>query len=233
MPYAQTALREVATGLAGLAKPTPDNVNQIANSFRALRLESIGKGNDDLSRAAFDVEEGARAIMVDKAKGHVACVQALYRVGYTALLSLVKFAESPEPMEETRWSLERKVLVVDDSRVAAVTLSNALVAKNFLVRSVATMEEALSELRAFAPTMLVSDVHMPNLDVTVLCRTFRELSQGKPIRIVLVSATTGPELQARLDEIKPDAFVSKMTGTAPVMSRVLALWDALNAETFG
>ena len=50
---------------------------------------------------------------------------------------------------------------------------------------------------------------------------------------MLVSATTGPELQARLDEIKPDAFVSKMTGTAPVMSRVLALWDALNAETFG
>jgi PleD family two-component response regulator len=192
----------------------------------------MGDDNDDLSRGARDVEEGARAILVDKAKGHAACVKALHRVGNRALARLVKFAESPEPMEETRWSLERKVLVVDDSRVAAVALSNALVAKNFMVRCVATMEEALGELHSFSPTMLVSDVHMPNLDVSVLCRTFRELSKGRPALVVLVSATTGPELEMRLEQVKPDAFVSKMTGTAPVVSRVLALWDVLQATTF-
>jgi PleD family two-component response regulator len=229
----ERALREVAAGLASLSKPTPDKVEQIGNGFRALRLEATGQDKDELSASASDVEECARAISLQKANAHSACVQALYRAGYAALLKLSKYAESPETMEETRFSLSRNVLVVDDSRVAAVALSNALAAKEFLVRSVATMEEALSEFRSFSPTVLVSDVHMPNLDVAVLCRTFRELSQGRPILTVLVSATTGPELEARLEQVKPDAFVAKMTGTGPVITKIVALWDALNARTFG
>ncbi len=79
-----------------------------------------------------------------------------------------------------------------------------------------------------APTILVSDVHMPNLDVAVLCRTFRELSHGRPTRIALVLGTTGDELQIRLDEVKPDTFVPKMAGTASVVQRVLEMWDAMN-----
>lgn len=87
-----------------------------------------------------------------------------------------------------------------------------------------TMEEAVAELTAFAPTILVSDVHMPNLDVGILCRRFRELSQGRAIRIVLISSMTGDELKARLEEIKPDAFVPKMAGAVTVADRVAQLW---------
>ena len=230
--HLENALREVASGLASLSSPTPDKLEQIALSFRAIQVEFAGAEMEDLGSNAGAVEKCARAVMLDKANGHAACVKALSRFGYKVLLRLAKHAESPEAMEETRWSLERKVLVVDDSRVAAVALSNALAAKDFQVRSVATMEEALAELRVFSPTVLVSDVHMPNLDVTVLCRTFRDLFRGRPTLVVLVSGTTGAELETRLDEIKPDAFVPKMAGTAAVIKRVIELWDSLNAETF-
>ncbi|HEY5285343.1 MAG TPA: hypothetical protein VIM14_21295, partial [Polyangia bacterium] len=58
------------------------------------------------------------------------------------------------------------------------------------------------------------------------------LFRGRPTLVVLVSGTTGAELETRLDEIKPDAFVPKMAGTAAVIKRVIELWDSLNAETF-
>jgi two-component system, cell cycle response regulator DivK len=229
--FCENGLRDVAAGLSSLSTPTPDKVEQIANRLQAIRFESAGMKTEDLSKAAKEAEECARAIMLDTGDAHAACVRAMYRLGHLLLLQLVKHAESPHTLEASRWSLERKILVVDDSRVAAVALSNALVAKDFLVRSVATLEEALAEFRSFAPTVLVSDVHMPNLDVGVLCRSFRELSQGRPTLVVLVSGTTGAELEARLDEIKPDAFLPKMTGTAPVIDRVLELWDALHTDT--
>ena len=228
----QRVLQQVGAGLASLSKPTTDGVEQIANSFAAIRLECTDMEAEEVKSVVGDVEQYARGILFDKPKAHAACVEALHRAGLMALLRLVKHAEQPaNTMAETRLSLDRKVLVVDDSRVSAVALSNALVAKDFLVRSVATMEEALAEFRLFCPTVVISDVHMPDLDVTVLCRTFRELSRGRPTLTVLVSGTTGPELEARLDEIRPDAFVPKMTGTAPVVRRVLALWDALHAKT--
>jgi len=42
--------------------------------------------------------------------------------------------------------------------------------------------------------------------------------------VVLVSGTTGPELEYRLDEVKPDGFVAKMSGTGPVVECVMKLW---------
>jgi PleD family two-component response regulator len=149
-------------------------------------------------------------------------------MGDGLLLSLFQYAQSAKVFVESRWFLEKKILVVDDSRVAAVALSNAFVAHDFMVRTVATMEEALSALTVFAPTILVSDIHMPDLDVAVLCSTFRELSRGRPTRTVLVSSMTGDELQARIDEVKPDGFVSKMSGSAAVVARVLEMWNELN-----
>jgi CheY-like chemotaxis protein len=229
--FLENTLQEVATALASLSDPTPEKVEQIATSFRAIRIESEGTDSEDLSRIASEIEKCARDIMLDKANGQASCVKALSRLGYMVLLSLAKHAESPKAMAETHGALERKVLVVDDSRVAAVALSKALKAKDFMVTCVATMEDAIAEIRGFSPTMLVSDVQMPDLDVTALCRSFRELSQGRPTLIVLVSATVGPELEARLGEIRPDAFVAKMGGVGPVISRVQALWDTLDAET--
>jgi len=227
----ENTLQEVATALASLSDPTPEKVEQIATSFRAIRIESEGTESEDLSRNASEIEEYARDIMLDKANGHAFCVKALSRLGYKVLLSLAKLAESPNAIAEPHKTMERKVLVVDDSRVAAVALSKALMAKDFMVKYVATMEDAIAEIRGFSPTMLVSDVQMPDLDVTALCRSFRELSQGRPTLIVLVSATVGPELEARLGEIRPDAFVAKMGGVGPVISRVQELWDTLRAET--
>jgi len=225
----ETGLNRIVGGLASLCAPTPDKIEQLTKDLRGIEADAVQFGQANLVTAAREAETAARSLLSGKADAHRPCARAVHRLGNILLLSLLEHAETPNVPVESHWLLERRILVVDDSRVAAAALSNAFAAHDFLVRSVSAMEEALAELASFAPTILVSDVHMPQLDVAVLCRTFRELSQGRPIRIVLVSATTGDELQARLDEVKPDAFVSKMSGTAAVVTSVLELWTALNA----
>jgi len=224
----ETGLGQVAGGLASLCAPTPDNIEQLASDLRRIEVAALQSEQSGLAAAAQEAETAARSLLIGADEAHRGCARALHRLGSMLLLGLFEEAGKPSVFVESRWTLERKILVVDDSRVAAVALSNALVARDFLVRSVATMEEALVEMASFAPTILVSDVHMPNLDVGVLCRTFRALAQGSSCRVVLVSATSGDELDNRLQEVKPDAFVSKMSGTATVVARVLEMWDELN-----
>lgn len=115
-------------------------------------------------------------------------------------------------------------MVVDDSRVAAVALANAFSQHGFTVRSVTTMNEAMAELRDFRPCVLVSDVYMPNLDLALICRTFRESSSERCGLIVLVSGSSGETLNVLLDSVGPDAFVPKMAGTNAVVDKVLEIW---------
>lgn len=221
----ETGLNQVARGMASLCTPTPDRLDELANDLRRIEAAALQGDDARLATAAKEAEAAARLLRMSTADDRVACARALHRVASILLFHLLELAGKAGVLAQ---SPERKILVVDDSRVAAVALSNALLAHDYLVHSVSTMEEALAELASFGPTILVSDVHMPNLDVGVLCRTFREISVGRPIRILLVSAMTGDELEGRLREVKPDAFVSKMSGANTVVERVLEMSAELN-----
>ena len=225
----EVGLSQVAAGLVDLCAPSPEKMEQLATDLRGFAQTAAQLNQPNVLATAQEAETAVRSLSMGSGEAHVLCARALFRLGESLLLGLLQCAETTTVLAQFRRPVERRILVVDDSRVSAVALSTAFVARNFMVRSVATMEEALAALNSFAPTILVSDIHMPKLDVGVLCRIFREVSQGRPSRIVLVSGTSGDELQTKLDEVRPDAFVSKMSGTATVVTRVLEIWDALTS----
>lgn len=227
----ETGLRQVAAGLMSLCMPSTEKVALLADDLRAIALRASQSERPDLLKAASEAEAATRALLVGTPDAHVPCVRAVHRLGHLLLLGLRTDAEQAEGRQSDKRPPERKVLVVDDSRVAAFALSSAFAANDFQVRSVATMEEALAEINAFQPCLLVSDVHMPSLDVTLLCQTFRGMSRGRPSLVVLVSGTTGQALQSRLEEIKPDAFVPKMAGTSVVVEHVLRLWRECEGQS--
>jgi CheY-like chemotaxis protein len=226
----ETGLRQVAEGLASLCNPSQQVVAQLVNDLRALSLKVAQLERADLKLAATEAESAARTLLIGAPDAHEPCVEAVNRLGELFLLVLSTEAKHAASRQGSQQPLQRKVLVVDDSRVAAFALSSALVQHEFMVRAVATMEEAIAEIGSFRPCMLISDVHMPDLDVGLLCRTFRANSDRRRRMVVLVSGTTGEELESRLDEVKPDAFVPKMAGTGPVVERVLALWRERESE---
>jgi two-component system, chemotaxis family, chemotaxis protein CheY len=220
----ESGLRKVAQALIVMHKPNSKALEHLLDEVRLLGQDSARLEREELSRAAHSAEEALREVLAAPTEdAHARCVRGLVELGQVLLLDLAADVERPVPMT-AQPSMERRLLVVDDSRVSAVAISKAFSTQGFLVRSVATMADALAELTTFMPSVLVSDVHMPELDVGVLSRNFRALSRERPTILVLISGTSGAELELRLDEVKPDAFVSKMAGTGSVVDCVMKLW---------
>jgi two-component system chemotaxis response regulator CheY len=222
----ESGIRQVAQSLVAMHAPTPHALERALDEIRLLGQDSAQLQRQDISRAAAVAEDAVRDVLLaPKEDSHTNCVRAIVELGQLLLLALAADADHPIRPSEADARMERRLLVVDDSRVAATAISKAFAMNGFLVRSVATMVDALAEITTFMPSVLISDVHMPELDVGVLCRNFRALSRGRPTLVFLVSSTTGAGLDARLDEVRPDAFISKMSGTAPVVDCVMKLWQ--------
>jgi CheY-like chemotaxis protein len=225
----ETARQRVVEGMASIGKPTPESALQLAADLHTIAGEAAMLDHAELSKAAAEGEGAARLLANGNSCALVPCVRALRRLGY--LLQEVSEAQERNPSSSGRVAphVARKLLVVDDSPVAALALADVFEMHDFSVRTASTIEKAVEQFALFAPAILVSDVHMPNLDVAELCRRFREASAGGKSAVILVSGRAESELRERLADIRPDAFVSKLSGAVAVVTRV----SAICRELFG
>lgn len=119
-----------------------------------------------------------------------------------------------------------RVLVVDDSPFNTAVLCNALSAVG--VRAVAVgdnLQQALAELAALRPHLVLVDAIMPNLDPGELCRAIRASAGGSQIKLLLFTAMTQQEAQAQAQAqaLPIDGFVTKDLGIDAIVARVQAL----------
>lgn len=221
-----TSARErVVEGMASLAKHTPESVSQLANDLHTIAGEAAMLDKADLAGAAAEGEGTARMLAQGEMDALVPCMRALRRLGY--LLQETSDSECKANLNgKAAESGPRRLLIVDDSPIAALALADVFEMHDFSVRVASTLEDAVELITSFSPSVLVSDVHMPNLDVAELCRGFRGSSVEKSA-VILVSGRSESELRDRLDEINPDAFVSKLSGAVAVVTRVSAVCRAL------
>jgi PleD family two-component response regulator len=222
--FYETGLRQVASGLVNLSHPTPQAIDHLANELHTVAVISAEAGRGEISGLAQKAQAAAQALAAAESGARSICIEAVGNLGQRLLADLCAEAERSTPAA-TAIELKRRVLVVDDSRVATTALCNTFRAQHFEVRTAVTLEDAFLELVLFAPTVLVSDVFMPNLEVELLARVFRSLSRGRPNLLVLVSGSSGEALHSRLKNVEPDVFISKMEGSAKVVERVLSIWD--------
>jgi CheY-like chemotaxis protein len=225
----ETARQKVAQGMASIAKPTPESAFRLATDLHTMAGEAAMLNRPELSKAAAEGEEAARRLASGRSDALVPCLRSLRRLGY--LLKETSAPAEPRANASVRDApaTARRLLVVDDSPVAALALADVFEMHDFSVRSASTLDEAVKQFSLFSPAVLVSDVHMPNLDVAELCRRYREATRGRRAIVVLVSGRAESELRDRLTEIKPDAFVSKLSGAVEVVTRVSAICRELLA----
>jgi len=215
----ETARQKVIEGMSSIGSSSPEVALQLAADLHTIAGEAAMLDKPELSTAAGEGEDAARLLAGGQKNALVPCMRALRQLGY--LLQEAsdnrerKINASPRPVSETR-----RLLIVDDSPVAALALADVFEMHDFNVRVASTIEKAVEQFTAFSPSVLVSDVHMPNLDVADLCRKFRAASTDRKTAVILVSGRTEAELRDRIDEIKPDAFVSKLSGAVAVVTRV-------------
>jgi CheY-like chemotaxis protein len=184
----------------------------------------------EVARVAWEGERSAHLLGTGAdQEARVTCGRLLRKLGYL-LQEISAKGSAPAPVEAARkGSDRRRVLVVDDSEVAAQALADVFEVRGFEVRSATSLENAMSVCASFSPAVLVADVQMPNLDVAELCQRFRDVTRGQCTAVLLISGRSEVELRVRLDAIRPEAFVSKLAGADVVVSRVATLFEGLRA----
>jgi CheY-like chemotaxis protein len=219
----QSARNKVMTGIVSISKPTPDMAMQLAADLHTIAGEAAMLDRPELSKVASEGEGAARKLAAGEDDALVPCLRSLRRLGYL----LQETSEAQDSNVSTAQRIApagpHKLIIVDDSQVAALALGDVFEMHDFSVRVASSMEKATELFSTFAPDVLVSDVHMPNLDVAELCRKFRADAGARRTAVILVSGRTESELRDRLTEIKPDAFVSKLAGAVAVVTRVSSI----------
>jgi len=113
-----------------------------------------------------------------------------------------------------------RILVVDDDEVALKGLEKLLCLDGFAVSAVADGEAALAEASRLRPDIVLTDLHMPKIDGTELCRRLHELAPDLPI--IVMTARTNEHDRVEVLGLGADDVVSKPFSMRELVARVTA-----------
>jgi len=99
----------------------------------------------------------------------------------------------------------RRVLVVEDEAPLRRVIARNLSGRGIVVREAATVTEALAELRAEVPDLILLDINLPDRTGWDVLRDLKQ--RGVDVPTIVVSAVRVS--QRRLDEFHPTAYLPK------------------------
>jgi CheY-like chemotaxis protein len=102
-----------------------------------------------------------------------------------------------------------RVLVVDDDHVIRQLIGINLELEGFEVFMASDGEEALRQVTAVLPDVVVLDVMMPRLDGLEVARRLRQDPDTQDLRLVLVSARAQAADLQRGEDMGVDAYITK------------------------
>ncbi|GLZ43090.1 histidine kinase [Actinokineospora sp. NBRC 105648] len=115
-----------------------------------------------------------------------------------------------------------RVLVADDNADMLQYLTRLLRSGGYQVTAVVDGQEALEQVRANAPDLVVSDVMMPRLDGLSLVTALRAESRTAGVPVLLLSARAGQEASIEGLAAGADDYLVKPFAAADLLARVRA-----------
>lgn len=113
-----------------------------------------------------------------------------------------------------------KILVVEDSPTQAIRLQHILEKRGFEVAVSNNGKAALQYLRKNRPTIVISDVIMPEMDGYELCKSIKDDENLKDIPVILLTSLSDPEDIIRGLEVGADNFITKPYQEKLLVSRI-------------
>ena len=107
------------------------------------------------------------------------------------------------------------VLVVEDSPMQAQLLRRTLLKREYNVRLAANGALGLEAVQAQKPSLVISDVDMPEMDGYQLCQAIKTDRQLRGIPVILLTSLTDPDdilqgLHAKADNYVPKPYDEKV-----------------------
>ncbi len=113
-----------------------------------------------------------------------------------------------------------RILVVDDEPNIAELLSAALTFEGYQVGVAATGAEALEQVRAFRPHLVMLDVMLPDFDGNEVCRRLRNQGEQMPIVFLTARDTTQDKVEGLS---MGDDYVTKPFSVEELTARIGAI----------
>ncbi|MEI8375019.1 MAG: response regulator [Planctomycetota bacterium] len=113
----------------------------------------------------------------------------------------------------------KKILIVDDD-AAMLRLLRRLLGQDYCLAEASSGEEALAMLSSFPADLVMLDIVMPGIDGHETCRRIRSRPLGRAIQVIMVSARSSHNEQARAYAAGADDYVVKPFEPYTLCSRV-------------
>lgn len=138
---------------------------------------------------------------------------------------LVAFQARLAENSRTPLSTRPRILVVDDDAALLAALREALTEAHpeALVQTATDGYEALVQVGAFRPDILVLDIRMPRLDGFEVCRRLKARRDTATVRILAMTAYPEGQVRERVLECGADDFLEKPFPIDVFQARVWAL----------
>ena len=119
--------------------------------------------------------------------------------------------------------MAKRVLIVDDEANIVAALDYLLRRSGYEVSVAATGDEALRQVEAFSPELVLLDVMMPQKSGYEVCRRIRERPEWAAVKIVMLSAKgRGVEVSKGMS-LGADLYVTKPFSNAELVARIREL----------
>ncbi|GBC98488.1 Alkaline phosphatase synthesis transcriptional regulatory protein PhoP [bacterium HR17] len=116
------------------------------------------------------------------------------------------------------------ILVVDDEEAVRSVIAESLRRDGFEVREACDGQDALEQVVADPPSLIVMDVLMPHLDGFSLCRTIRQMPEPfNRVPIIMVTALDTHLGQQMGREVGADLYLTKPFSPRELRQRVREL----------
>jgi len=121
-----------------------------------------------------------------------------------------------------KYASHKKVLIVDDEPDTLELVKLVLESGGFETVLAASGKEALNELEASKPDLVLLDIMMPDMDGWEVFRKIKENNVNMPIAILTAKAQNFDRLLG-LHVLKADDYITKPFGKNELISRVRKL----------
>ena len=115
-----------------------------------------------------------------------------------------------------------RVLIVDDNAMNVELVMFVLDAAEFEVESAANASEAIRQITAFRPDLILMDVQMPDIDGMELTRQIKADPATRDITVVAFTAYAMKGDEARMRAAGCDGYISKPIEVARFAAQIRA-----------
>lgn len=102
-----------------------------------------------------------------------------------------------------------KIFIVDDSSTQLILLEKVLQKEGFSVEAFSKGSDLIKALSVNTPNLIISDIHMPELNGFELIKKVINLSKGENIPCFLVSSKADDTIRQQARSIGVDEFIKK------------------------